>query len=148
MPSSRTNLFCHLETQETICIASHKPPSAGKKKKSKSARKAKENQETEKDDDEILDLCIKKNDCCSYSGCKKSVKLLGQTCKFCCKLFCISHHQAEIHGCGEDAKIAARKESLRQLTQPKVLNATKRAQLQHRLKKNLDDFKSERQSKH
>ena len=153
VPSSRTNLFCQLDNQEVIPVGkvSHKPLGSSRKEKSKSTSKTtttKENKVVEKDDDEIPDLCIKKNNCCSYSGCKKSIKLLGQTCKFCCKLFCISHHQAEIHGCGEEAKVAARKESLRQFAHPKTLNVTKRAQLHNKLEKNLRDQKSKRQSKH
>jgi len=63
-------------------------------------------------------------------------------------LFCISHHQAEIHGCGKEAKVEARKESLQQFTHPKTLNVTQRAQLHNKLEKNLRDMKSKRQSNH
>jgi len=149
IPSSRTNLFYQLDSQEfkPVKKKSHKPNG---KEKSKSTLKttSKNNKVVEKDDDEILDLCIKKNDCCSYPGCKKNIKLLGQTCKFCCKLFCISHHQAEIHGCGKEAKVEAKKESLIQFTHPKTLNVTKQAQLHKKLENNLRDMKSKRQSKH
>lgn len=89
-------------------------------------------------------MCIQNNNTCSYSGCKKNIKLLGQTCKFCCKLFCLSHHQAELHGCGEEAKIAARKETLQQVSQ---CSNSKRSCLHKRLENNIKDLKSKRQSK-
>ena len=117
-----------------------------KKKKPKSV-KGSESKVKEVNDDDLLDLCIKNNDICGYSGCKKNIKLLGQTCRFCCKLFCLSHHQAELHGCGEEAKIAARKESLQQAVQFKTLNNSKRKSLQKQLERNINDLKTKRQPK-
>ena len=98
----------------------------------------------EHNDDDLLDLYVQNNNTCGYSGCKKNIKLFGQTCKFCCKLFCLSHHQAELHGCGEEAKIAARKETLQQASR---CNYSKRSSLQKMLENNIKDLKSKRQSK-
>ena len=118
-----------------------------KKKKPKSLNRGEIKVKESNNDDDLLDLYIKNNDICSYSGCKKNIKLLGQTCKFCCKLFCLSHYQAELHGCGEEAKIAARKESLQQASQFRALNHSKRKCLQKQLEKNINDLKSKRQPK-
>ena len=153
IPSSRTltgkNIFCELDDQNTgvssVRSVTHKH-SGSKKKKPKSVKES-ETKSKEDNDDDLLDLCIKNNSVCNYSGCKKNIKLLGQTCQFCCKLFCLSHHQAELHGCGEEAKIAARKESLQQISQVKTLNNSKRKCLQKRLEKNINDLKSQRQPK-
>ena len=94
-----------------------------------------------------MDQCIKNNNICGYHGCNKNIKLLGQTCKFCHNLFCLSHHQAELHGCGEEAKIAAKKESVQQASQFKKLNSSKRTHLQQKLEKNINDLKTKRQPK-
>ncbi len=40
--------------------------------------------------------------------CNVSTALLGATCKHCKERFCLAHAQAEVHGCGPDARKAAR----------------------------------------
>lgn len=116
---------------------------SNKKKKTKPIKES-GTKSKEGTDDDMLDLLIKNKTICNYSGCKKNIKLLGQTCQFCSKLFCLSHHHAELHGCGEEAKMAARKEKASQL---KTLNDSKRTHLQKRLEKNITDLKSKRQPK-
>jgi ATP-dependent RNA/DNA helicase IGHMBP2 len=66
-----------------------------------------ENAKTD-DFDELLDLFQKSNNVCNFKGCKVLVKTLGQNCEFCSNRFCLQHSLAEIHGCGDEAKKAAR----------------------------------------
>ncbi|GAQ91183.1 hypothetical protein KFL_007390070 [Klebsormidium nitens] len=53
------------------------------------------------------------NSVCADKSCKKNVILLGQVCKLCKLKFCLTHGLPEAHGCGADAKKAARKEWLK-----------------------------------
>ena len=43
--------------------------------------------------------------------CKASLSLIGLQCDFCLRRFCLTHHQAEVHGCGEEAKRMAHRQS-------------------------------------
>lgn len=64
-------------------------------------------------DDEFLDALVKESETCYFKGCKKSTKILSETCKFCKHIYCLEHFGAEKHGCGADAKregIAAAKQ--------------------------------------
>ena len=140
------NTFAQLEDQYSVVKSVTSKHSNSKKKKFKPKKESEIKCKVENNDD-LLDLCIKSNNTCSYSDCKKNIKLLGQTCKFCYKLFCLSHHQAELHGCGEEAKKAARKENLEQLSQYKTLSHSKRNCLQKRLERNINDLKTKRQPK-
>ena len=45
---------------------------------------------------------------CSQAGCSKLVATVGTVCKLCHLAFCYTHGQAEVHGCGEAARQAAR----------------------------------------
>lgn len=60
------------------------------------------------DFDELLEMFQKSNNTCSFKGCKVLVKTLGQNCEFCANRFCLQHSLAEMHGCGDEAKKAAR----------------------------------------
>eukprot|EP00041_Stephanoeca_diplocostata_P038735 m.1547909 g.1547909 ORF g.1547909 m.1547909 type:complete len:1164 (+) comp25262_c1_seq4:305-3796(+) len=48
---------------------------------------------------------------CQQPSCKASVTLIGDVCSFCKRKFCYTHAQAEVHGCGHAAQVAARRES-------------------------------------
>lgn len=47
------------------------------------------------------------------TACRKKLGLMGQRCK-CEQLFCISHLQAEQHGCAYDHRMDARKQLARE----------------------------------
>jgi hypothetical protein len=62
-------------------------------------------------DDEMLlldSLLRETSDVCAFDTCKRSTATLGSTCPFCHMRFCYQHSQAEVHGCGDDARAAAR----------------------------------------
>ena len=62
--------------------------------------------------------------------------------------FCFEHGMAEFHGCGTDAKRAARSEFREQQQGHGVfLKPEKRAQLQRKLDKQLEEKAAERQVK-
>ena len=43
------------------------------------------------------------------------MELMGRVCPHCRLRFCLPHGMAEVHGCGADAKVAARAKWERQL---------------------------------
>jgi len=45
---------------------------------------------------------------CHAANCKASTAVLGQTCPYCRLVFCLTHHIAEAHGCGDEARRQAR----------------------------------------
>jgi len=70
----------------------------------------KEKKKTDEDDvDALIAQFTKVDSICSFEKCKGSVLTLGQKCKFCVRMFCLKHGLAEVHGCGEAAKVDARK---------------------------------------
>ena len=120
-----------------------KPLSTQKQTKSKSL-----NGETEEDIDAILNEFTKLNSSCQYNQCKTSVKTLGQKCHFCSMMFCLTHHMAEIHGCGTAAKIKARQDIAKYHdSKPRPMNQTKKAQVQNKLNKKLNEMEDERKRK-
>ena len=56
----------------------------------------------------LLDAVCAAVGSCPVSGCKASTRSTGTTCPFCHLRFCLAHGQAEVHGCGEGARAAAR----------------------------------------
>ena len=71
---------------------------------------SKEKKKADEDDvDALIAQFTKVDSICSFEKCKGSVLTLGQKCKFCARMFCLKHGLAEVHGCGEAAKVDARK---------------------------------------
>ena len=62
------------------------------------------------DDMALLDALIAESKSCPVKGCAKSTTATGATCPFCHLRFCYAHGQAEVHGCGDAARAAARRE--------------------------------------
>ncbi len=90
--------------------------STNKKKKKKKSLGNSNNKNLEGDEDDVvLDALIaeKKDGTCHFSGCKVVTSLISvyTTCRHCGFAHCTSHALAEIHGCGDKAKAAARKGS-------------------------------------
>ena len=79
-----------------------------KKIQGKGGRKEKKTTE-EEDVDALIAQFANDDSKCSFDRCKNSILTLGQICKFCRRRFCLKHGLAEIHGCGEAAKIDARR---------------------------------------
>merc|ERR1719481_388421 len=89
-----------------------------------------------------------------FPKCKKLVATLGVTCKFCGLRFCLNHSMPEIHGCGEEARKAARQQISREGrlvpgsgTYQKKVDKDKRAQLEKKLEKKLGEKNDQRQRK-
>lgn len=81
-----------------------------KKKPHKSNRKKSNLHDKEETDEELLDNAIQANKSCSIAGCNKFISVLGRTCHYCKQLFCLEHNMPELHGCGNAAHIAARRQ--------------------------------------
>ena len=122
-------------------------------KKSKSMKKQ-EAKKKEEDIDKLLESFSAENTKCQGEGCKASVKTVFSACKFCKMRFCFSHGMPEIHGCGEAAKRMARQQisndgklypgSGRPSNLP---DARRKANLQAKLDKKLEEMESSRKSK-
>ncbi|XP_026901435.1 DNA-binding protein SMUBP-2 isoform X3 [Acinonyx jubatus] len=109
----------------------------------------------EEDFDALVSAAVKADNTCGLAKCTASVATLGQLCLHCGRRFCLSHHLPEIHGCGERARAHARQRISREGvlyagsgTKDRSLDPAKRAQLQRRLHKKLDELTSQRKSKH
>uniref|UniRef100_A0A803V9Y9 DNA helicase n=1 Tax=Ficedula albicollis TaxID=59894 RepID=A0A803V9Y9_FICAL len=131
-------------------------PSRGSRKKDKSEAKGKPAIESVagEDFDALISAAIKADRTCGFPRCKASVTTLGQLCHHCQRLFCLSHHIPEVHGCGEKAKAQARQRISREgLLYPgsgskdNSLDPAKRAHLQRRLDKKLSELTSQRKGK-
>ena len=101
--------------------------------------------------DEIIKEAVEENSRCALVGCKQRTTVLGQDCSFCKRRFCLSHHVAECHGCGNEAKIAARKLISREGklcpgsgVPSKSLKPEKRAQLKSKLDNRLENMAEKR----
>ena len=117
--------------------------------------KCKTQQIDDEDVDALLEEFTKLNNTCSYSNgtagskrCTKSIRTLGQKCAFCAQVFCLSHHIAEVHGCGAAAKVKARQDISKYAdVKPRPMNGVKKAQVQRKLDKKLEELEEERKRK-
>ncbi|XP_065072348.1 DNA-binding protein SMUBP-2-like [Rhopilema esculentum] len=124
-------------------------PSEGKskaKETGKSKRKGADKRKEEEDVDDLIAKFTQDDSKCYFDQCKASVLTLGQKCKFCTRTFCLKHGLAEVHGCGQAAKIDARRSSdkamMKQKTKP--LNDIQRNYAKKKLSKKLDEFEKQR----
>ena len=122
------------------------------KKKSKKAKSSATGTACDEDIDTLLAEMTQMDSRCNFPSCKKNANLLDITCPFCRRKFCMSHNMAEVHGCGDIAKRYARQELEKELRGEKggggkSTDAKKRAQLQRKLDKKIDDMASGRQKK-
>ncbi|XP_044870039.1 DNA-binding protein SMUBP-2 [Mauremys mutica] len=131
---------------------------AGKKHKNeakgKTMVKTGADSQAEEDIDALISAAVQADNICGFPRCKASVTTLGQLCLHCKKRYCLSHHIPEIHGCGEKAKVQARQRISREGilyagsgSKDKSLDPAKRAHLQRRLDKKLNELTSQRKSK-
>ncbi|NXT64059.1 SMBP2 protein, partial [Chaetops frenatus] len=131
-------------------------PGRGSRKKEKSEAKGKPaaGSAAGEDFDALISAAIEADRTCGFPRCKASVTTLGQLCHHCQRLFCLSHHVPEVHGCGERAKAQARQRISREgLLYPgsgskdKPLDPSRRAHLQRRLDRKLSELTSQRKGK-
>ncbi|NXH95808.1 SMBP2 protein, partial [Pachycephala philippinensis] len=131
-------------------------PGRGSRKKDKSEGKGKPaiGSVAGEDFDALISAAIEADRTCAFPRCKASVTTLGQLCHHCQRLFCLSHHIPEAHGCGEKAKAHARQRISREgllypgsSSKDKSLDPAKRAHLQRRLDKKLSELTSQRKGK-
>uniref|UniRef100_A0A8C0IEM7 Immunoglobulin mu DNA binding protein 2 n=1 Tax=Bubo bubo TaxID=30461 RepID=A0A8C0IEM7_BUBBB len=108
----------------------------------------------EDDIDALISAAVKADTTCSFPRCKASITTLGQLCIHCNSRYCLSHHIPEVHGCGAKAKAHARQRISREGvlypgsgSKDKSLDPARRAQLQRRLDKKLNELTSQRKSK-
>ncbi len=127
-------------------------PSAGTRKKSGKKEASKE--EEEEDIDKLLESFSRLDKVCNADKCKAKTTVLGADCAFCRLRFCLSHGQPEVHGCGDAAKREARRALARDgklhpgSGRPNTLpDATRKAQLQRRMDKKLEEMGGQRKPK-
>ena len=128
--------------EETTSRPTSKPRKTSAKTKPSTAK------HPEEDFEKLLASFTKLDTQCAFDACKQSVRTLGQTCKCCEKIYCLSHHIPEVHGCGEAAKLRARQLAGKPKgAKPKALGATRKAQLHKKLDKKLDEMSEQRKTK-
>lgn len=88
------------------------------------------------DEDAFLAQAMIEASSCMYKGCGKNITILGRSCKFCNAGFCMNHILAEVHGCGDKARVEAR----RVLQRPPKISEEKIDMLKDRLQ---DKIKSQ-----
>ncbi|XP_078584897.1 DNA-binding protein SMUBP-2-like isoform X2 [Branchiostoma floridae x Branchiostoma japonicum] len=128
-------------------------PKSGKKKQG--GRNLDEKEDENDDFDAMLARVVREDHSCHYERCKNSVATVGQFCTHCRKLYCLSHHMPEVHGCGEDAHMEARARLSKDTIvdgklyagSQKKLKPEKRAYLQRKLDKKLSGMEEKRQPK-
>lgn len=76
------------------------------------------------DEDALLDYLLEQGSKCSLVGCNKSTRLLNDVCKFCKEVFCFTHSQPEIHGCGDEATRQGRQQNAKIVSQMKSKSYT------------------------
>ncbi|XP_065794024.1 DNA-binding protein SMUBP-2 [Muntiacus reevesi] len=131
------------------------PRKLPEKKKKKGARgPAAMELPAEEDFDALVSAAIKADNTCGLAKCTVSVVTLGQLCPHCGHRYCLGHHLPEVHGCGERARAHARQRISREGilypgsgTKDRSLDPAKRAQLQRKLDKKLDELTGQRRSK-
>ncbi|XP_062918240.1 DNA-binding protein SMUBP-2 isoform X2 [Mobula hypostoma] len=108
----------------------------------------------EEDFDALIAATIKADGICAYLKCNGSIRTIGQHCIHCNKHYCLSHHIPEVHGCSAHAKAHARKLISREGilyagsgSKDKTLDPVKRAHLQRKLGKKIDQLASQRSAK-
>ncbi|XP_035885921.1 DNA-binding protein SMUBP-2 [Phyllostomus discolor] len=106
------------------------------------------------DFDALVSAAVRADNTCGFAKCTASVATLGQLCPHCVRRYCLGHCLPEIHGCGERARAQARQRVSREGvlhagsgTKDRPLDPAKRAQLQRRLDKKLDELTGQRRSK-
>ena len=109
----------------------------------------------EEDVDALVSAAARNDRRCHAARCKASTALLGQTCPYCRLSFCLAHHVAEAHGCGDEARRHARTMIARDGVvlpgsgQPSHRpDPARRARLETKLAGRLDDLASQRSRKH
>ncbi|XP_023675485.2 DNA-binding protein SMUBP-2 [Paramormyrops kingsleyae] len=128
-------------------------------KKAKHANKGKSSIKTvvppdEDDFDALIDAVVKAESVCGFGKCKAGVQTLGQLCPFCNRLYCLSHHIPEVHGCGGQAKAETRRRISREGVlyagsgpKDKSMEPSKKAYLQRKLDSKLKDLANQRKTK-
>lgn len=145
VPTSNFDLHVLRCEKHSLSRKEHDVQSPTKKTTKKKKLKKKSEEE---DIDALLESFSKENSKCVFSKCPKSIKTLGQKCQYCQQMFCLSHHMAEIHGCGNAAKVKARQDiSKYQGSKPHPMNNIKKAQLQRKLDNKLNNMEDERKKK-
>ncbi|NXP92462.1 SMBP2 protein, partial [Passerina amoena] len=131
-------------------------PRSGRRKKDKSEAKGKPaiGSAAGEDFDALISAAMEAGRTCAFPRCKASVTTLGQLCHHCQRLFCLSHHIPEVHGCGDKAKAQARQRISREGilypgsgSKDKSLDPARRAHLQRRLDQKLSELTSQRKGK-
>lgn len=150
-PMPKQNLALH----QLRCTGAQEPSVRPKEKlKVKPLPVSKANKK-EEDEDEVLSEFRKLDTICNYTTCKAGITLLGQLCPHCNRRFCLSHHMPEVHGCGDAIRRQVRSNTIQQgyvsagslAAKPKPIDAAKRAHLQRRLDKKIQDMFTKRAGK-
>lgn len=140
----------------------HNREQSNSKAKVKKAKKNKKQDEDgdEDDIDKLLQSFSRLDTVCNATerktgkGCKAKTATLGANCEHCRVRFCLAHAQPEVHGCGDEARRAARLAITRDRKlypgsgrPPTKLDGAKKAQIQRKFDKKLGEMSDGRKAK-
>ena len=143
----KRNIITEAKQTETRKEHTNDAKLSSQKRKNKAKNKGKTKIDKENEDiDELIAEFTNQDAKCRHDKCKASVLTLGQRCKFCGKTYCLKHGLAEVHGCGEAAKIDARSKARQQYETRinKPLNEVKKNQVKRKLNKKITEMESSR----
>lgn len=63
---------------------------------------------SEEDELKFLDDIVEASQRCGYPGCAEALHAISSSCKYCKRTYCLNHAHAELHGCAEEVRAAAR----------------------------------------
>lgn len=142
------------QAREGPQAAGSKPRKFPEKKKKEAKGPTAIDLPAEEDFDALVSAAIKADNTCGLAKCPASVVTLGQLCQHCGRRYCLSHHLPEVHGCGERARAHARQRISREGVlyagsgaKDRSLDPAKRAQLQRRLDKKLEELTGQRKGR-
>ncbi|XP_048581003.1 DNA-binding protein SMUBP-2 isoform X2 [Nematostella vectensis] len=139
---------CAQDGQPQVCAETSRLKESKETRRKPKKKAANSGGENEEGFEALLATFSKLDTRCAFESCKQNISLLGQKCVCCTRVFCLSHHIPEVHGCGKDAKIRARHQLAHAPPRkPQRADMTRKAHLQRKLDTKLDEMASGRKSK-
>lgn len=98
--------------------------------------------------DELLEAARQQDNICNAQRCKVKITILGQTCSYCNRRYCLEHSMPEVHGCGDRARREIRQTHLASSqTASASVPERKRPYLERKLQEKITSKENQRKKK-
>lgn len=85
---------------------------------------------------------------CTFAGCKEMVLAVLPCCEYCEGRFCTKHLLPEVHGCGVDARVEAKRQATNDaIAQRKARKNIGNDEAKKKLQKRIQQGEADRQKK-